>query len=124
MEKKREEMNMVEFVEKMKGQLEEYFDLRVELFKVTFTEKVSKAFSKLITVLLLMVFGFFDTLFLSLVAGYYFGGILGSIMQGFLVVALFYVVIFLAIILFRKLLIQTPVVNFIISIIYDDDDEA
>lgn len=111
-----------EFVEKVKLQLEEYISLRLELFKTTFTEKVAKSVSKLVTTLVLMVLAFFTVLFLSLVAGFYFGGLFNSLIYGFVVVALFYLLLFLIIVAFRKPLIQSPVINSIITIIYEDNE--
>jgi Na+/H+-dicarboxylate symporter len=122
MDKKAEEMQTIEFAEKLKVQVEEYMDIRGELFKATFTEKVSKAFSKLVTAIILMILAFFMILFFSLVAGFYFGNQFGSLMQGFMIVAFFYLLMLIIIILFRKSLIQNRVINSIISIIYEDNE--
>lgn len=110
------------FADKLKQQLTEYVELRSELFKAQFTDKFSRTFSKLVTGLLLLVLGFFLVLFGSLVIGFYFGEMMGSLMKGFAIVAACYLVLILVIWLFRKSLIETPIANTIIGVMYEEDE--
>ncbi len=117
-----EEQTAEAFAERLKEQLTEYVELRVDLFKATSVDKLSKAAGQMITALVIMVLVFFTILFSSLVAGFYFSEWLGSLLKGFGLVALGYVLLLIVVVLFRKRIIQIPVVNAIITLMYEDDE--
>lgn len=112
-----------DFAEKVKGQLSSYVDAKIELLKAQWVEKTALILGKMVTGLVVLFLLFFTILFSSLVAGYYFGQLFGSTTLGFGVIALFYMIVLLVIVIFRKRLIQYPLSNFIITIIYQEDDE-
>jgi uncharacterized membrane protein YagU involved in acid resistance len=119
---KEEELTPEEFAEQVKEQLKTYVELRTDLFKARFTEKISIVAGKLFAgIILLFVFAF-AVLFVSLVAGFYFTKLFDSMFAGFGVVAGFYVFLFILILIFKKQLVETPVANQIISIVYESDE--
>lgn len=117
-----EEPSVEQFADTLKEQLTEYIELRVDLFKASSVERLSKAAGQMITALVIMVLVFFIILFSSMVAGFYFSELFGSLLKGFGLVALGYFFLFIMVLLFRKKMIQIPVVNSIIAVMYDDDE--
>lgn len=119
---KQEELTPEEFAEEIKEQLKTYVELRTDLVKAQLTEKVSIMAGKLFAgIILLFVFSF-AVLFVSVLAGIYLGKLLDSPLAGFGIVAAFYVVLFVLILFFKKQLVETPVANLIVSIIYSDHE--
>jgi uncharacterized oligopeptide transporter (OPT) family protein len=112
-----------DFAEKVKEQLSTYVDVKIELLKAQWVEKTALIVGKMVTSLVVLFVLFFTIMFASMVAGYYFGDLLGSTMKGFGIIALFYMVLLAAIILLRKKMIQHPISNMIVSIIYQEEDE-
>lgn len=117
-----EEPSVEQFADTLKEQLTEYIELRIDLFKATSVDKLSKAAGRMITALVIMVLVFFIVLFSSAVAGFYFSEVFGSLLKGFGLVALGYVFLFILVLLFRKSMIQPPIVNAIIAVMYEDDE--
>ncbi|MES2558235.1 MAG: phage holin family protein [Bacteroidota bacterium] len=122
MDKQAEEKHVEEFADKTKQQLSEYIQLRLDLLKADFTEKTALIFSKMITGVIVLVMLFMVVLFASLVMGFFFGNMLGSLMWGFAVVTGFYLVLIILVLLLKDKLIQTPVANQIINIMYESDE--
>jgi uncharacterized oligopeptide transporter (OPT) family protein len=118
-----EQDSVNDFAEKVKGQLAAYVDVKIELLKAQWVEKAALILGKLVTGLVVMFLLFFTILFSSLVAGYYFGQVFGSTTKGFGVIALFYLIVLLVIVIFRKKMIQLPLSDFIVTTIYQENDE-
>jgi hypothetical protein len=118
-----DEETLADFSDKVKEQLSDYVEVKVDLLKAQWVEKLSLIFSKLLTGFIMLFLLFFAILFGSLVIGFYFGDLFGSLMKGFGIIALFYALLLGLIYVFRKKWIQYPVANTIVSIIYQDNDE-
>jgi hypothetical protein len=82
--------------------IKSYVDLRVELFKLIIFEKTAKGLVKLFTLIVLVFVVFFVMLFLSLGFVRWYEDSGGVATQGYLVVALFYMLIGIIIFLARK----------------------
>jgi pilus assembly protein TadC len=121
---KHEDLSPEEFAEQMKEQLQNYTKLRIDLVKAQFTEKVSLLAGKLFAAIVMLFVFTLAILFVSLLAGFYFARIYDSLLVGFGIVALFYVLLFIVILIFKKRLIELPVANQIVETIYDPQDEA
>ena len=91
-----------DFFKESKKAIEEYIEERMLLFKLQSIEKASKLIAVLFTGLLLAILGFFILLFLSIMLGYFFASITGSLYLGFGIVAAFYLILFLVIFKIRK----------------------
>ncbi|MES2780960.1 MAG: phage holin family protein [Bacteroidota bacterium] len=122
MDKQEDEKQAEVFADNMKQQLTDYLQLRLDLLKADFTEKTALIFSKLITGVIVLVMLFMVLIFGSLVMGFYFGNMLGSLMLGFAVVTGFYVLLIVLVLLVKDKLIQAPVANQIIDIMYESDE--
>lgn len=106
-----------------KEAIADYIDERLLLFKLQTVEKTSRLIGTLFTALLLAILGFFILLFLSIMLGYYFASLTGSLYWGFGLVATFYLGVFFIILKLRKGFLEKYIVNTIISTIFDKNTE-
>lgn len=116
------------FFKESRQQLEQYVQDRVLLLKLQMVEKVSQLIALLFTGLTLALLAFFILLFVSIMAGYYFANITGSLYIGFGIVAMFYIILFVMIVSLRKKVIEKHIIDAVIKIFMDksasdDDDE-
>lgn len=116
------------FFKESRQQLEQYVQDRVLLLKLQMVEKVSQLIALLFTGLTLALLAFFILLFVSIMAGYYFANITGSLYIGFGIVAMFYIILFVLIVSMRKKVIEKHIIDAVIKIFMDksasdDDDE-
>lgn len=110
------------FFKESRQQLEQYVQDRVLLLKLQMVEKVSQLIALIFTGLTLALLAFFVLLFLSIMAGYYFASITGSLYIGFGIVSLFYISIFVLIISFKKRVIEKYIIDAVIKIFMDKTD--
>jgi hypothetical protein len=106
--------------------IEEYIEERMLLFKLQSIEKTSKLIAVLFTGLLLSILGFFILLFLSIMLGYFFASLTGSLYLGFGIVAAFYLILFLVILKIRKAVLEKYIINTVIETFFDktaDEDD-
>lgn len=107
-------------------ELEQYVADRLLLFKMQSTDKGSKLIASLFFILLDAMLFFFILLFLSIMAGYFFAEVTGSLYVGFGIVAGTYLLLGLLLFLMRGR-IEKKIIDTIIQIIFDktegDDDE-
>lgn len=118
-----EEDNQPTFFTESRQKLEQYIQDRVLLLKLQMVEKVSQLTALLFTGLTLALLTFFILLFLSIMAGYFFAGITGSLYIGFGVVSAVYIGLFVLIIKLRKNVIEKYIVNAVIKIFMDKTDD-
>ena len=81
------------FFESTRQLVEQYVKERLLLLKLQTAEKTARLVSLVFAAFIFTVFSFFILLFLSLMAGYYFTGLTGSIYYGFGIVTAFYVLL-------------------------------
>jgi len=115
-----------DFFKESKKAIEEYIEERMLLFKLQSIEKASKLIAVLFTGLLLAILGFFILLFLSILLGYFFASITGSLYLGFGIVAAFYLILFLVIFKIRKTVLEKYIINTVIETFFDktaDEDD-
>ena len=110
------------------GQMfEEYVRNRLMLLKLRATEKTARLASLLVIFLVLMMLAFLILLFISMMAGYYFAEVTGSLFYGFGIVALIYVVLFVIVFLLRKKYFDPFITNTIVRVFFDktaDDEQS
>jgi ABC-type multidrug transport system permease subunit len=116
------------FFKESRQQLEQYVQDRVLLLKLQMVEKASQLIALLFTGLTLALLAFFILLFVSIMAGYFFANVTGSLYIGFGIVAIFYILLFILIVSLRKKVIEKHIVDAVIKIFMDksasdDDDE-
>jgi pilus assembly protein TadC len=101
--------------------LRQYVQQRVLLVRLQAAEKASRIAAALITAVLVIVAGLFLLIFISIAAGLWLANITGSLAAGFGIVALFYLLAFLVIILFMKKILQNFFINKFIHLIHKKD---
>jgi protein-S-isoprenylcysteine O-methyltransferase Ste14 len=107
------------YFEKTEKLLQQYVSNRLLLFKLKITEKTSRLASMLVIFILLLMLGFFVLFFISIMAGYFFAEITGSLFYGFGIVTLGYILIFILALLLRKKYIDPFITNSVIRIFFD-----
>lgn len=109
------------FFSDAKKDLEEYLQNRVLLFKMQAADASSKLVARLTVVILLGLMAFSVLFFVSIMAGYFFARLTGSIEWGFAIIAACYFLLFLFFFLIRKKLTQS-ITNSIVQILFKNDE--
>jgi len=109
---------MLEELEKIRKEIREYLGVRFDLLRLQIAENISGILSKTATLIITGYLLFFILLFLSIAAGYFFASLLGSNELGFLCVAGFYTLLLLIFMLFRKRIIERPVIRTVIKLLF------
>jgi hypothetical protein len=91
--------------------VKEYIGLKLELFRLTATEKLASLTTHILLSLILFVLGMFFLLFLSLAFIFWYGEVAGPMYEAALMVAGFYVVIALVIWIFRIPVFVNPLIS-------------
>ena len=112
------------FFTETKNQLEDYIQDRLLLIKLQTAEKTARLAGILIALLVIALLGFFVLLFISIMGGYYFATLTGSMFYGFGIVAAFYLLLLLVIIKYRVKLIENKVSNTIIKTFFEKAEET
>jgi len=107
----------------LKKLLTDYLDARISLLKLDAYEKIAKVTAALFSSVVVALLGFFLLFFLSLSAGFYLGGVLGSISLGFLVVTGVYLVLFVFVLLAKKDFMETFIIERILGELMKKEDE-
>jgi hypothetical protein len=102
--------------------LKNYFETRWNLLVLNASEKASDIISSIASVFLIALCMAFVLLFLSISTALWIGNSLENNSMGFLIVALFYLVIAIVLIFFKDKLIKVPVINKILTSIYNDGE--
>jgi len=111
------------FFGESKQKIKEYIQDRLLLLKLDAVERGSKIIATIFTILIIALFSFFVLLFLSVMAAYLFGELLGQIFWGFGIVAGIYIILLVLIIIFRKKIIQKNIADIIIGIVFEKANE-
>lgn len=109
------------FFKDTKEKLQQYVQQRILLLRLQVTEKASRIASTIITTVLIIVVGLFLIVFASITAGFWLASITGSLIAGFGIVALFYFLVFLFIIIFLKKILQNLFINKLIRLFHKKD---
>lgn len=114
---------MLEEVEHIKKDLQEYIELKLDLLKLQAAENVSRIISGVVVGAIIAIFAALILFFLSFAAGFFLASILNSTELGFLCVAGFYLLLVLILLLFRKKIIDRPVIRSVINIFFPKNGE-
>jgi Putative Actinobacterial Holin-X, holin superfamily III len=107
---------MLEEIGNIKKDIREYIEIKLDLLKLQAAENISKIISNAAVVIILILFLSLILFFLSFAAGYFMASLLHSNELGFLCVAGFYFLLMLIILIFRKKIIDRPVIKSVIKI--------
>jgi membrane protein implicated in regulation of membrane protease activity len=103
------------FFKESKKALDQYIKNRLQLIKLQSIQKVSNLAATIVAGFLMLIFGFFMVLFLSITAAYYLASVTDSLSLGFGIVAAFYLLLVVLIIVLRKKVISKYVTNAVIN---------
>ena len=108
-----------DFFEETHAIFTNYVDDRLLLIKIRTAKKSGRLISVLVSILIASFFFFFLSLFLSIMAGFYFAQLVGSNVVGFSIVAGIYAFLLLLFLALRKQIVFKPITNLIIKIFFE-----
>ena len=111
-----------DFFTESRKELEQYVQDSMLLLKLQATEKTAKLVAMLFSGLLIALLSLFLLLFLSIMAGYYFGNLTGSLYAGFGIVAAFYLLLLVLVIITRKSY-SRKIIDAVIQVFFDKDED-
>ncbi len=116
---------MLDDINDLKKDVLEYIEVKLDLIRLHTAENLSRIFSNFATIAVIGYLLFFIILFISLAAGYYIGSLLDSNELGFLCVAGFYTLLLILFLVFRKQIVERPVIKAIVRLLFPkfEDDE-
>jgi len=106
-----------------KAAVENYVHYKLHLIKLQAVEKISKLSAAMFAGIVIVVLSFFIILFLSIMAAWYFGDLLGSPFKGFGIISAFYFVVLVLILILRKRVLERTITNTVINIIFEKPHE-
>lgn len=95
--------------------IESYSKTTIDLIKLKTVDKIAVIASNIALGVIIFILTFFFLMILNLALAFWLGDLLGSIHQGFFVVAGFYVLLIIVFLVFKKQIVKTPLTNTIIS---------
>lgn len=104
-------------------EFKKYLELQKEYTKLELTEKLTILFSTLIMVLILIILGMVALFYLFFTLAYILEPFVGGLMASFAIIASINVVLIAIIVIFRKRLIISPLVNFLANLFLTDSNK-
>lgn len=111
------------FFSESKDRLEGYIRDRIMLIKLQAVEKTSRLGGAFFTIIVLGLMGVLILLFLSLTAAAFLATLLGSLYWGYGIIALFYIILAIVVMILRKKVIDKLVTNFLVNILFEKSHE-
>ena len=111
------------FFEGLKQIVTDYFEAKIQLYKIGAFEKIAKISAVLFSTLFIAVIGFFFLFFLGITTGFFFGGILNSNTLGFLIITGIYFILFLFFFIFRKKILEKFIADKVIKKLFETEDD-
>ena len=104
-------------------EFKKYLELQKEYTKLELTEKLTILFSTLIMVLVLIILGMVALFYLLFALAYVLEPLVGGLMASFAIIAGINVLLIALVIIFRKQLIISPMVNFLANLFLTDSNK-
>jgi hypothetical protein len=95
-----------------------YITSKVDLLLLTSVEKVARLQSSFITIIILLNIAGFTLLFITIAAAVWLGEIFNNYKIGFLFMAVFYLLLGIIVLVFRKQIIDKKVIRSLIKILF------
>jgi hypothetical protein len=115
-------LNTFEKIEDLSVHIKRYVDNRIEYTKLNVAEKVSEVLGNLISGSLLFLLFLLFLVFSGVAFAFYLSEVTGKFYWGFLIVGSIYLAIGLIVWLFKKPLLQHPIMNSILNQIFNKQD--
>jgi hypothetical protein len=109
---------MLEEISNIKKDIEEYIEVKFDLFRLQTAENISRILSNSVTAVIFICLLCIILLFLSFAAGYFCASLLNSNGLGFLCVAGFYGLILAIFMILRKRIIQRPIIKAVVKLFF------
>lgn len=109
---------MLEELGNIKKDIREYIEIKLDLLKLQTAESISKVVSGAAVGVILILLLSLILFFLSFAAGYFLASLLNSNELGFLCVAGFYLLLLVIILIFRKKIIDRPVIRSVVKVFF------
>ncbi|WP_321330911.1 phage holin family protein [uncultured Bacteroides sp.] len=105
--------NSIDNIQQLFTELKKYLDLQKEYTKLEITEKLTILLSTLILVLMLIILGMVALFYALFALAYILEPLVGSLTASFGIITGINILFILTVIIFRKRLIISPMVNFL-----------
>jgi len=109
---------MIDDFTNLKEDISEYIEVRLEQIKLSLAEIISRLISRSLSTIIILCLLMLIFLFLSFAAAFYIGHLLNSDHLGFLCVAGINLILLIAFLMFRRYLIDRPVIRSVISMFF------
>lgn len=111
---------MLEDFNSLKKEITEYIEVRFDYIKLHTAENLSRFMSNTASAVIIGYLLFFILFFTSFAAGYYFADRFNSNQLGFLCVGGFYFVVLILFLVFRKQIIERPIIKAIVKLFFQN----
>lgn len=105
-----------------KKDLQDYFQVQFDLIRLHTAENISRIFSKAANAAIMGYLMSFILLFLSVAAGFYLSSRFNSDVTGFLFIGAFYFLVLIIFLIFRKQIVDRPIIKAIIKLLFPKND--
>ena len=116
---------MFEDLDKLKRDILEYIEVKLDLIRLHTAENLSKIFSNVAVIAIAGYLVFLAVMFISFAAAFFLGSLMKSNEAGFLCVGGFYLLLLTLFLFLRKQIIERPVIKAVIRLLFPkfEDDE-
>jgi hypothetical protein len=114
---------MLDEINDLRRDVQEYIEVKLDLIRLHTAENLSRILSNTAAAAVIGYLLFLIIMFISLSAGFFIGSRLNSNELGFLCVAGFYMVLLLLFLVFRKRIIERPVVRSVMKLLFPKFDD-
>ncbi|MEM9889200.1 MAG: phage holin family protein [Bacteroidota bacterium] len=121
-----EQNNQTDFLEEVgrfNAYAQSYLKDQVEYAKIRIAEESIKTVSGVVHAIILSLLALLLVVFLSVVGGLYLGKILENYVLGFLIVSVFYLLLIVSYLIFKRRLVANPIAKILISKILSDSSK-
>jgi hypothetical protein len=109
---------MVENIDNIRKEIQEYLEVKLDLIRLHTAENLSRLLSNASTTVIIGYLLFMILIFLSSAAGLFIGSLLHSNEAGFLCVAGFYFLLLIVFLIFRKQVVERPVIKAVVRLLF------
>jgi hypothetical protein len=116
---------MLDEINDIRKDVQDYVEVKLDLIRLHTAENLSRIFSNVATIAVISYLLFFIIIFLSFAAGFFIGTRLHSNELGFLCIGGFYLLLLAIFLLFRKQIVEQPVIKAMVRLFFPkfDDNE-
>lgn len=123
MEGVKEDKDLLQSIDELQSELRSYANVKLELLKIEAAEKLAKGTGALATAFIIGLLFVLVLLFGSLMVAIFLGQLWNNEALGFGVVASFYAILFLIVLVFRKPIVQSRVSNWVVALLFEREEE-